>query len=79
MTFNLAQNRRQLGSLICYGAKAEPLQGSAVKTAPALAMKAAQLAATGDYWGAGPGSCCLLDCPVELDHISARDHFVEDR
>jgi hypothetical protein len=48
VTLNLMQDRRQLRCLVCDGPKAQPLQGSAVKTAPTLAVKAAQLAATGD-------------------------------
>jgi hypothetical protein len=48
VTFNLSQDRGQLRGLVSDGTKPKPFQSGAIKTAPALAMEAAQLSPASD-------------------------------
>src|SRR6266550_2159619 len=77
--FNLSQQSRQLRCFVCDSAKADPFQGRAVKHAKMQSASAPNRMAASDCGHAWPRPGGVLNCGVEIRHVSAGEDLVKNR
>jgi hypothetical protein len=79
MTFNLAKQRRKLCLFVSDCSEAETLESCAIETAQVVTLITVGLPSTRDQRRPGPESLRVIDCGVQLDHVSAWNDFVKNR
>ncbi len=77
MTFNLSEQRGQLGRLVGHCREPEPLQSLAVETAQIETLISIRLPSTRYQRGSRPERFGMIDGRVKLDHVGAGNNFVK--
>ena len=77
--FNLSQQSRQLRCFVCDSTKADPFQGRAVKHAKMQSASAPNRMAASNCGHAWPRPGGVLNCGMEISHVSAGEDLVKNR
>src|SRR5882724_10235926 len=79
VSFDFAQNCRQLCRFVSNRTKAQPLERCTVETSHTEAMKTGRMTATGNHRCSGPKSFRMFDRSMKLNRIGPGKYFIKNR